>query len=290
MRKKNKLLRLSIFCFFLIFIQHASFSQLKDSVAFHKNPILTDRFTVNLGFFTISKSVRMRVDGNMPNGPIDFGETLGLEKRDNTFAFNSNWRFSKEKKWSLRLEYFSENNKGTAVLEREIDWGDTTYPAGVSLDYGFGFKMFGLVFSRLISQGDKHEFTAGLGIHTMNINTFLQGKAFIGDMNFEYQLDTEKRRLDIIAPIPSLGVRYIYAPHYRWSMSARVDWFSITVGDYSGTLWNLAPSASFRIFDNFGIGIGYKYFHTKFNFEKNILRGRTDLLYQGPLISISGSF
>lgn len=152
---------LSILLFFLITVQFASFAQEKDRLTIHKNPVLTDRFAVNMGFFTISKSVRMNVEGNMPNNPIDFGETLGLEKRENTFAFRFNRRFSEQKKWPLSFEYFSENNRQTAILEKEIDWGITHYPAGVQLDAGFDYRMFGLTFSRVISRGDKHELIGG---------------------------------------------------------------------------------------------------------------------------------
>lgn len=262
--------------------------QEKDSLVFVKNPILLNRFNINSGFFTISKSIKMSVNGSIPNNPIDFGETLGLEKQENTFALNVNWRFSKQKKWSLMFEYFSENNTQSILLEDEVEWIDTKYPVGVQLESGFGFRMFGLAFSRVISTGDKHELGAVLGLHTMDIKTYLQAKAYFGDIDFE--LDTDKKRVDVIAPIPSIGARYTYAPHFKWSMAARVDWFSITIGDYSGSLWNIAPSVSFQVLDNIGIGIGYKYFETKFNFEKNIFRGSTNLLYQGPLFSLSGTF
>ena len=128
-------------------------SQNVDSVDIHKNPILTDRYAVGLGFFTISNSVRLNVDGNVPNTPIDFGETLGLNKKENTFALNFNWRFSKQKKWTFGFEYFSENNTQTAILENEIYWGNVEYPIGVQLDSGLDFKMFGVMFSRAISMG-----------------------------------------------------------------------------------------------------------------------------------------
>lgn len=52
----------------------------------------------------------------------------------------------------------------------------------------------------------------------MNIRTFLQAKAYFGD--FDIDLDTDKKRVDVIVPIPSIGVRYMYAPHFRWSLTA----------------------------------------------------------------------
>ncbi len=158
----------------------------------------------------------------------------------------------------------------------------------MQLDAGFGFKMYGVYIGRVISMGDKHEFQGGLGLHTLNIETFIQAKAYLGDLDFE--LDNGKRRINVLAPIPSIGFRYLYAPHIRWSLSARVDWFSVTIDEYSGTFWNIAPSVSYQILDNLGIGFGYKYFKANLNMNKNNWRGSTDVLYQGPLFSIRGNF
>jgi len=273
---------------FLSIIHQDIFSQDNDSVRIEKNPLLTDRYVVNMGFFVNSKAIVFNIDGSLPSNPIDFGKTLGLSKQESTFALSFNWRFSKNKKWSFGFEYFSENNKRTAVLEDEIKWGNTIYPVGVQLDAGFGFQMYGLFVGRVISMGEKHELLGGLGIHTLDIGTFIQAKAYLGDSDFE--LDTDRKRANAIAPIPGLGLRYLYAPHIKWSLSARVDFFSISLDDYSGTLWNLAPSVSFQVFDNFGVGLGYKYFEANIDMNKNNWRGSTDLSYQGPLFSISGNF
>ena len=115
------------------------------------------------------------------------------------------------------------------IIKEQLCWkmklnGEIQYtPVGVQLDAGFGFQMYGLFVGRVISKGDKHELLGGLGIHTLDIGTFIQTKAYLGDSDFE--LDTDRKRANAIAPIPGLGLRYLYAPHIRWSLSARVDFF-----------------------------------------------------------------
>lgn len=263
-------------------------SQELDSAKVSKHPILEDRYYVNFGFFPTSKSVILDIDGNLPNNPIDFGQTLGLKRQENTFAIDFNWRFSKQKKWSFGFEYFSVNNTQTAVLEEEFKWRNTIYPIGVQVDSGFEIQLYRIFFGRVISMGNKHEFRGGIGLHTMNIKTFIQGKTYFGDLDIV--LDTDKRKIDVIAPVPNIGFSYLYAPHIRWDLSAKVDWFSIAIGDYSGTLWNLAPSVSFKVKDYLGIGVGYRYFKAKFNINRKVWKGGADLLYQGPLFMISGNF
>ena len=263
-------------------------SQNIDSINVDKHAILTDRYNVKMGFFNNRKSVRINVDGRLPSNPIDFGQTLGLRRLENTIDLNFDWRFSKDKKWIFGFEFFTVRNSQTVTLEDEIKWNNTIFPGGVILDSGFNIDMYRIFFGRVISMGKKHELSGGIGIHTLNIHSFIQATGYIGGI--EIELDTDKKKIDAIAPVPNIGLGYLYAPNLRWSFAANVGWFSLSIGDYSGTLWNLEPSVSFREFKNIGIGFGYKYFKAKVDMNRDIWRGKLDLLYQGPLFSISGSF
>ena len=264
------------------------FAQEADSLIIKKHPALVDRYIFSAGMYLTSKDVIMNVDGNLPNKPIDFGKTLGLKRKENTFALNFNWRFSKQKKWILGIEYFSVNHSNEIVLEDEINWSDTVYPVGVVLESGFGIDMYRLFFGRVISMGKKHELTGVIGIHTMNVHTFIQAKAYLGNQFFV--LDTDRKNIDVLAPVPNIGFRYLYAPNLRWLLSMRADWFSIEVGEYKGTIWNLAPTVTFQAIEHLGIGVGYRYFDSKLNMDRQVWRGGVDLLYQGPLFSIIGNF
>lgn len=241
-----------------------------------------------MGFFVNLKSMSMNVDGDLPSNPIDFGQTLGLSRQENTFDLNFSWRFSKDKKWIFGFEFFTVRNSQTATLADEIKWNNTVFPGGVILNTGFDVDMYRIFFGRVISLGQKHELSGGIGIHTMNISSFAVATGYIGGVDLE--LDTDKKSVDAIAPVPNIGFRYMYAPNSRWGFEANAGWFSLSIGDYSGTLWNIEPSVSFQILDNIGLGIGYKYFKAKVDMNKNIWRGTADLLYQGPLFSISGNF
>ncbi|MGY8933809.1 MAG: hypothetical protein ACKVIM_06500 [Flavobacteriales bacterium] len=36
------------------------------------------------------------------------------------------------------------------------------------------------------------------------------------------------------APLPKLGAWYFYAPNPKWLLTTRVDWFAISIEEYSG--------------------------------------------------------
>lgn len=273
---------------FLIFLQWEVSAQTPESSLSDKHVLLTDRYIAEIGFFATSKSVVLNVDGQLPNNPIDFGETLGLKRYGNTIDLSFTWRFSKEKHWFTSLSYFEVLNSQTAVLEEELRWSNTIYPVGVVLDSGFNINMYRIFFGRVISMGNKHELSGGLGLHTLNIKTYVQASGSLGDLDLI--IESDKKNIGVLAPVPNVGLRYLFAPNLRWAFTANLEWFSLSIGDYRGTLWDISPSVSYQLFDHIGLGFSYKYFNAKLDMKRQVWKGSVDLLYEGPLISIIGNF
>ena len=276
----------------LLVFSQAAYSQENDtehSVVESKeqHPILSKRFIANAGLFIPNKTLKVRVDGRSENKIIDFTEAFDFNRSESTFAANFMWRFSRNKKWSLSVEYFGVKSNHSVELEDEIVWEDTTYPVGVSVDAGFRINMYRIFFGRSIIRKHNHELGGGLGVHAMDIRTNIEGSAFVGD---EVTPTLEKKSANIVAPVPNIGFWYYYTPNEKWALTARIDWFAITVGDYGGSLWNIAPGVKYQVFKNIGVGLNYRYIKTTINVDKTDWHGEVDLIFQGPLFTISGNF
>ncbi|OIQ29589.1 MAG: hypothetical protein BM564_05105 [Bacteroidetes bacterium MedPE-SWsnd-G2] len=274
--------------FKFLIISSVGLAQNSDSTSIKKHRHLTDRFIGNVGIFIPSKSIKIKANGESPNQEIDFGKTFKLSEQQSTLAANFIWRFSKNKKWSVGLEYFAVQSTKSTTLEEEITWEDVTYPVGVTAEAGFGIDLYRLFFGRVISSGDKHEFSGGIGIHGLDMNAFIEGQGYIDDDNIN--LDLERKSAKFLAPVPNIGLAYFYAPTTKWLFAARIDWFAISLDEFDGSLWNIAPSIKYQAFNNFGISAGYRYFSTKLDVNKDILNGSVKLEYHGPLLSINFNF
>ena len=97
--------KLFLFLVLVALCQNEILSQNLDSVNIDKHPLLSDRYAVKLGFFVNLKSVSLNVNGNLPRDPIDFGQTLGLSRQENTLDLNFAWRFQKIKNGFLDLNF-----------------------------------------------------------------------------------------------------------------------------------------------------------------------------------------
>ncbi len=58
------------------------------------NPLNEDKFLIEAGVFAVSRSFKIRADGEFPNEEIDFDESFGLTETEPTYFFQFGWRFS----------------------------------------------------------------------------------------------------------------------------------------------------------------------------------------------------
>ncbi|MCK5814356.1 MAG: hypothetical protein KAH07_00260 [Flavobacteriaceae bacterium] len=251
-----------------------------------KHPILEDRFIFNVGLYVPNKSIKIGANGSNPDSEIKFKKNFDFNQNESTLAMNFIWRFSKNKKWSVGIEEFSVKNSHKLMIDKDIEWDDVIYKAGASVEAGFGMNMYRLFFGRTISSGLRHELVIGLGIHAMDIEGYIKGEAYINDKDKRF----EKRMVSAIVPFPNTCLSYIYTPDTKWALTARVDWFAISIDKYYGSLWNLAPGIKYQAFKNIGVGVNYRYFKTNIRVDQKNWDGKFSLIFKGPLFTISGNF
>lgn len=250
----------------------------------NKHPLLSDKFVINTGLYFPSKTLKIRADGSSENDEVEFNKAFDLDQNEMTFAANVHWRFSK--KWHLGVEYFGVKNNNSKTIEDEIKWDDVIYPVGVDVELETSLNMFRVYFGRVISKGQKHELGAGLGAHLMDIKTSLAGEVYVDESNKVF----ERHTVSVIAPLPNIGFWYIYTPSEKWALTARIDWFGIEIEDYSGSLWNIAPGIKYQAFKHIGLGLNYRYFSTKFDVDSDKWGGGLNIIYHGPLVTVSANF
>lgn len=249
-----------------------------------KNPILDNKFYFEAGAFIPQKDIKFGASGDIEDGDIDFGQTFNFNDNEATFFFNGEWRWNK--KWRLTGEYFGVNNAARATLEKDIVLEDITFEEGTFVRGGVEFAVFRVFVGRTISSGPKHSLGAGLGVHTMNIGAFIEGevKTDLGDKEFR------SPSTKFLIPLPNIGGWYHWAPTPKWAFVARLDWFGITIDQYSGGLWNLAPGVKYQIIKNLGIGLDYRVFFLNARVNEEIWDGTFDMNFAGPLITLHGNF
>ena len=275
----------NLFVFIFLLIVTSS-SILFSQEAKEKHAILTDKYQFGIGMFYPSKSIEIGVDRSIsiPGDDIEFGKAFGFNNSEATLFLGFDWHFSK--KWKLSFEYFSLKNSGSRVLTEDIMWEDLIFKEGTNVKAGINYNLYRIYVGRIFSRGQKHEFGGGLGVHAMNVKAFIEGDALTSEGNHSF----EKSRKSITIPLPNLGLWYYYAPNTKWAFTTRLDVFAISIGDFSGSLWDITPGVQYQLFKHVGLALNYRYIKIGAEFDTSDWKGDVDIIFQGPSFTITGNF
>lgn len=268
-------------------ISQESVSDDQDQNSFVKNPLLTEKFLIGMGLYSPLNKVVFGIDGHLDSSkrsdiPID--ERFQLDNTQQSFTLNFTWRFSKN--YSVNAEYFSISTSNTVTLDETVEWDDKTYEVGAEVTGGYKFALYRVFFGRVISRGTKHEFGGGLGFHTVNVKGFVEGEASVNEASASF----ERSSASVTLPLPNIGLWYIWAPHQKWAFTGRVDWFGISISNYSGNLWGLTPGVTYQAFKNIGFGANYRYLTLKAEVDKDRWDGNFGMDFYGPSIMVTANF
>jgi len=266
---------------FVLGINAIGFSQ-----EIEKHPLLTDKFYIEGGIFFPSKDIKLGADASSPNDEIDFTETFDFNDNQATYFFNFEWRWNK--KWRLTAETFSVNNAAKATLDSTYVFDNVTFEKGSNVRGGIEFSLYRVFVGRTISSGQKHSLGAGLGVHAINVGAFIEGDIISDDPRLDGTF--QKRRVSALIPLPNIGAWYHWAPNQRWALIARADWFGMSIDQYSGGLWNLAPGVRYQIIKNLGLGLDYRILLLNAKVTGDNWKGKFNMGFSGPTVTLHGNF
>jgi len=248
------------------------------------HPFLSDKFNLEVGAFFPQIDFAARVDGSHPDEEFDFDEALNLGDNQSAGSINFRWRFGK--KWSLWGQAWTTSNSGEAVLEKDIEWEDVVFKVGTFAKGGIDLDVVRVFFGREFVLKPQHEFGVGLGLHFMSLDTFLEGEIIIND----FTTDFERVTVSASFPLPNIGAWYMYSWSPKWMFQSRVDWLSATIGDYSGSMWDVQAGFNYQLFKNIGVGLYYKGFLIDVDVDNDNWHGSADLTQHGPLLTVSATW
>lgn len=271
------------FLFTMVMFSQFSYSQENDQT---KNKILTSKFQIGVGLFIPTQKVKFGVSGSSENQEIEFGESFDFDNNSLRPQLYFDWRFSE--KWKLSAEYFNASYNKKAELEEDIviNDGEYVFKEGSNVKLGYKFNLYRIFVGRVISSGLKHELGGGLGFHITNIGPFIEGNVILNNNDNEFKTAS----VSVTAPLPNVALWYHFAPTEKWSFTARLDWFGITINEFSGSLWDVGPSARYQFNKNFAVALDYRYFKLNADVDKEKWNGSFDMSFNGPTLSVHATF
>lgn len=222
------------------------------------------------------------INPGVPRQFVDFESDLNVGDSPELFVVEFRWQFAK--KWNLGLQYFESTRKGRRTLERTVEWNDVVFNIGADIRAETDIDITRIVLSRHFIQRGGHDFRLAGGIHWLDVSGAISGEATLGDGSAGFAASKASASL----PIPNIGAVYQYSPSAKWLYSLRADWFSASIGDYSGGIWNAMANANYQLGKHVGLGIGYQFFQLDGEVTDDNWRGDLRIRFDGPFVQLSG--
>jgi len=252
--------------------------------------LLNNSWTFNLGGFVYQTGITANLNGQSSQNPeVDFDETFGEADDATRVRLDGLWRITPAH--HLRFMYFDNSQTRSRVLGEDVKWGDYTFLAGSYAEFRQEFKAYALAYEWAFLRSPTYEVAASVGVNFMDMQFGLSGTVNGIDPDGNPVNGVSRSRTsDLPAPLPMLGLRagWVVAPN--WYVDAQAQWFQVRIDEYDGRWSDLRVAATWMFHRNFGIGLGYNWFGTRVDVEKNDFNGRLKLNYSGLQAYLTGTF
>ncbi|MGH6910628.1 MAG: outer membrane beta-barrel protein [Phenylobacterium sp.] len=213
-----------------------------------------------------------------PGTDIDLESDLGLNKHETLPAVYAGWRFTD--RFTVAAEYYALDRNGSRVLSRDINFGDTTFPASFEVKSELHSDVYRLTLGYSFIKTDQAELGAALGLHATDFKIDVSGPGRIANA---VGLQDRRENTKFLAPLPTLGVFGTYEPMPKVILTGRADYMSLKVGDYDGSIFNGQAAVGYRVWRNVDIGVAYRYVKYKLDIDKR-LQTHLDYRFSGPSV------
>ena len=217
-----------------------------------------EKWSLEFGGFIASTDTSFRL-GSGAGVDIDLEELLDMDATNYVYRLAGSWRFSKNRKHSLGLNWFALRRSGETTIGQDIEIPDqdgdgmTTIPAGTKVESYFDIDVYQANYSYSFFMDERVDLSANFGLYIMPINFGLEATGLIdanGDAKFT-------------APLPVLGLSFDFALTPKWFIRSGTQIFYLQYENYTGGILATHAGIEYKPWKHFGIGLGADTFRLK---------------------------
>lgn len=243
---------------------------------------------LDLGVYYPTLTTTLRVDSSAGLGTeVRFEDDLNMSENEAILEGMLTWNLGE--RWLLQADYIDLARTSTGVFDRDITWGDPPQ------DYQIG-TVFGARFDATVARlsvgyrffNKPNQSLAGtFGAH------FTEAEAGIGaQLTVDGEIEFEEgsfAETGVPLPLPSFGLAYTRLMNQNLLLTARLEVFFIDIENWGGELYSgeLNLKYLFGKRDQFGVGLGYKFFQLDIDYDLDDFNGYFQYNYHGPKAYLS---
>lgn len=211
-----------------------------------------DRWTFKIGGFLTGLDTTIRLDS--PTGgegtSINLEDDLGFDSDLSVPRFELGVILGK--RHEISGGYYKTDRDSTTTLQRELEWGDETFPINIKIGAFYNTEFVNLAYTYWFysSENTSLGITGGLVYSSLGVGV---GIALSGPgISTEEDISTE-------VPVPQLGFSVKHYLGKRFVLTGQLGYIAFNLDDWEGSVASANVGVEHRTWKNFGFGLAYGY-------------------------------
>ena len=196
---------------------------------------------------------------------IDYAKTLGGDTSTDALRIDAKFRFNP--RHSLSFSWYRIGLAGNKTISSEVDIGDTQIGANAGVNSSLGLNLYRLYYDYSFYRSEKAELGLSIGTYIADLSFQFGAQGTINNVTNSFSTGKEQLTL----PLPQVGFLVNYNITPKWLTQIRTDFFYLSVGNYSGAMFEFYAGLEYRLFKHFALGAAYD--RLQVNLQNNSTNG-----------------
>ncbi|MCC7463122.1 MAG: hypothetical protein IT480_11750 [Gammaproteobacteria bacterium] len=242
---------------------------------------ITDHFAIRGGWLGTGVDTRGRVDPAPDMAGSDFSAEDDFKQSDGKDQLRVELMFRLRERGRVRVDMWELSRKGTSSPATPLVYGAYTFQAPDVVQTQTDWRQIDVTWTYSFLRGSRYELGAGLGLH------LVQAEA---QAHVRNRVQPVREEFSGAGPFATVALDGTWRFARRWSLSARAQYFNLTVGSVSGMLGDYHGDVQYRWRRNVAFGIGYQSTQVQIEVSDSDPNGRMHMSIAGPEAFVRASF
>jgi outer membrane protein W len=280
--KNLKILIISVFLTSLS-VGVASAQESDSSDKYH--PFLSTTFQMGLGAYRPTK--KNKIGAGTDLGDDNLQGSLDSSENQTTGMLNFRWRYTDN--WTFQGNLWQTSSDSRETLNENYDSpiSEDVFLKGSTIGFGTDLSIARLFWGRSFNRTASTDWGVGLGLHWMEIEARIEGKISATDPAGNRVEEFAREKASVGAPLPNLGIWYMYSWSPKWVVITRLDWLDVTFEEFSGSMLDASVGVNYQISDHFGVGLAVNAFELDVRVDSEAIDGVIETSQYGPRLNLT---
>jgi hypothetical protein len=243
---------------------------------------ITDHFAIRGGWFQGGVDTQGRVDEPVTGAAgTPFSAETDFKQSDAMHQLRVEMLFRLRDRGRVRVNMWDLSRTGTATPTHPINYGANTFTTTDIVDSASDWRQIDVTWTYSFLRASSYELGAGFGLHLVQA----EAQARVSNRAQPVHEDFSGA-----GPFATVALDGTWRFARRWALSARAQYFNLTVGSVSGMLGDYHGDVQYRWRRNLAFGLGYQAMQSELEVTNSSPNGRMRMHIAGPEVFIRASF